>query len=193
MTTREQWLMEAAEYFRPQFDKQEFPLPEMIRISTGFAKRQSANAIGVCYNSKAAEDGIHQIFIAPTIKEPVKVLATTLHELIHAADDGKSGHKGDFKRVAQAMGLQGKMTATIPGDDLTMELEGLAVQLGEYPHGLLLPSQGGTGSGPIGKQSTRMLKMTAECCGYIARTTAKWIEFGLPSCPCGNEMVLEIR
>ncbi|MCA1839902.1 MAG: SprT-like domain-containing protein, partial [Actinobacteria bacterium] len=183
------WLLEATEHFRPWFAENEFPLPEQLRISVGFAKRSSQHAIGTCYIAEAAEDGVHQIFIAPTIKDPITVLATVLHELIHAADDGKSKHRGDFARVAKAMGLTGKMTATVPGESLTLALEAIANKLGEYPHGILVPSQGGTGSGKVGGQTTRMILVQADCCGYKARTTRKWLDsLGAPSCPCGTVM-----
>jgi hypothetical protein len=36
-----------------------------------------------------------------------------------------------------------------------------------------------------------MLRLECPACGYTCRTTAKWIEVGLPTCPCGEEMVLE--
>lgn len=38
------------------------------------------------------------------------------------------------------------------------------------------------------KQSTRMLKVICPGCGYTVRTTQKWIDIGLPTCPCGEEM-----
>lgn len=192
--TREEWLLEAAELFRPWFTENEFPLPEKLRLSVGYAKRQSKNAIGVCYVSSASEDEVHQIFVSPEIKDPVKVLATLLHELIHAADDGKSGHRGEFARIAKGMGLEGKMTATVPGADLTLALEAISSKLGEYPHGVLIPGRGGTGSGKVGGQTTRMIKVSAQCCGYVARTTRKWLDsMGTPWCPCGNPMQEEIK
>lgn len=39
------------------------------------------------------------------------------------------------------------------------------------------------------KQSTRMIKLVCPADGYAVRTTRKWIEVGLPRCPCGREMV----
>lgn len=50
------------------------------------------------------------------------------------------------------------------------------------------------------KQTTRMLKVVCpdeECphndagSPYLVRTTRKWIECGLPACPCGAAMVLD--
>ena len=70
------------------------------------------------------------------------------------------------------------MTATEAGEELKGRLNALVEQLGEYPHALL------TESGK--KQSTRMIKCECYSCGYIARTSSKWIEeAGAPICPCG--------
>jgi hypothetical protein len=38
------------------------------------------------------------------------------------------------------------------------------------------------------KQSTRMLKVICLACGYVARITRRWINTGLPTCPCGQVM-----
>jgi hypothetical protein len=85
---------------------------------------------------------------------------------------------GRFAKVAKAFGLEGKMTATVAGAELTERLNALVEQLGEYPHALLKESGK--------KQSTRMIKCECYSCGYIARTSSKWIEqAGAPICPCG--------
>jgi hypothetical protein len=39
-----------------------------------------------------------------------------------------------------------------------------------------------------GKQSTRLIKLTAACCGYTVRTTRKWVDQGYPLCPHGQPM-----
>lgn len=186
--TREEWLETATELMREWFSEERInkPLPEKVRVSTGYGKRASKNAIGVCYTAEAAEDAIHQIFISPEITDPVKVLSTLLHELVHAADNGVSGHTGEFKRVAKALGLTGKMTATVPGDELSAALTNIVDKLGEYGHAKLNPMS------KVGKQSTRMIKVEALCCGYIVRTTRKWLEIGIPACPCGNEMEVAV-
>jgi hypothetical protein len=116
--------------------------------------------------------------------DAVKVLSTLMHELIHAWDDCKNGHKGEFRRLAVALGLTGKMTATVPGDDLTIRLQDVAGKLGPYPHSALNVNALGR------KQATRQLKVHApECCGMIVRVTRKWLDdVGYPSCPCGTRM-----
>ena len=78
------------------------------------------------------------------------------------------------------------MTATVPGDELAKDLEKLAVELGPYPHAALSPTA------RVGKQTTRMLKVVCPTDGYTLRTTKKWADLGLPSCPCGKGMELAL-
>jgi len=115
----------------------------------------------------------------------VQVLDVLLHEMIHASDDGASQHKGYFRTTALALGLTGKMTATVAGDALRVKLQALADELGPYPHAALRPT-----ASRIGKQGTRMLKLICPVDGYTLRTTRKWIDLGFPTCPCGEEMEL---
>jgi len=133
------------------------------------------------------------------------MLVSLLHELIHAADDCASGHKGAFAEAAIRLGFQGPMTQTPPGVELAAEVITLAEALGPFPHAKLDPAAasvpvpappggapgpdpgGKVHSGP-GKQGTRMIKLTAACCGYTVRTTRKWVDQGYPLCPHGQPM-----
>ena len=153
-----------------------------MRVSCGFPGGGSARKrIGECW-STASADGVSQVFVSPILADPVDVLATLAHELVHAFDDCKSGHKGAFTRIARAVGLTGKMTATVAGPELAETLKAIAADLGDYPHKAIK-------LGAIKVQSTRMRKVLCEVDGYTLRTTTKWLEFGLPTCPCGAEMV----
>ena len=136
------------------------------------------------------------------------MLDVLAHELVHAIDENTSGHKGRFATIAKAIGLTGKMTATVAGDDLKVDLTRLvAWRLGEYPHGALnstgrlirtgpdgepIPVPGGGASHP--KQTTRMLKAECPCDEadpYIVRITRKQYDRGAPKCGlCGGEMAL---
>lgn len=191
--TREQWLELAVLKLRPLFAEIDVELPN-VRVSVGWPSkggtRSKGKVIGQCWKSVVAADQTCQLFISPILgDDPVQLLGVLAHELIHAWDDCDSGHKGAFAKTAKALGLTGKMTATTvdPESELHERLCGLLEQLGQYPHAPInyeeLELIGGEK-----KQGTRMLKLLAECCGYTARTTQKWIDVGLPSCPCGNEM-----
>lgn len=159
-------------------------IPNEIRVSVGFPSRSVRKTIGQCWHPDSAADGVPQVFISPLLDDPVEVLAVLAHELLHAVNHaaGQKGHGAPFAALAKPLGLEGKMTATVPGETLKAELKLVADKLGEYPHkaldlGSLAP-----------KQSTRMLKLMAPCCEYTVRTTQKWLEVGVPSCPCGTEM-----
>jgi len=69
------------------------------------------------------------------------------------------------------------MRSTVAGKELKAMLTGFVEQLGPYPHAMVLPST------PPTRQSTRMIKLVCPECGYLVRTTDKWIAVGLPRCP----------
>jgi hypothetical protein len=185
METREQWLTSAVKVLTPLVEHVSGqPMPP-VRVSVGWPGGRSAKAdtIGQCWPTMMAGDKVAQVFIAPTVERERQVLSTLLHEMIHAADDNKSGHRGAFKRWATKAGLVGKMTATIDGPRLRARLEDMILMLGSYPHAPLSKH-----AAPP-KQGTRMLKIQCPECGYTARTTAMWIAKGLPTCPCGMQMI----
>jgi hypothetical protein len=165
-------------------------LPEKIRVSCAWAKGARKGAIAWCWHTEASADGTTELQVSPEKADPVKVLEALGHELIHASDNGASKHGGHFRQTAKALGLEGKMTATYAGPGLEARLSGLAAQLGAYPHAELNPSVPIDGKK---KQTTRMLKAVCPMEGYTVRLTRKWIEVGLPYCPCGMEMELEER
>jgi hypothetical protein len=175
------------EAVRPWFAEAGVVVPA-VRISTGFtSKGLRSNRIGECWYPEATADGVPAIFVHPKLG-PGEVEHVIVHELVHAALGGEAKHGPAFKKLATALGLTGRMTATVPGPDFDVRLA--ALDLAPYPHAVLRAS-GGTSSGPP-KQSTRMLKVQCETdgCpaeGYTARTTQKWLDHGTPSCPACQE------
>lgn len=183
-TTREQWLTAAVDALAPLYAEVGETLPE-VRVSVGWPGGRGAKntVIGQCWHPEAASDGVAQLFISPVLADSTRVLDVLAHELIHALDRNASGHRGRFAKVAKAIGLTGKMTATVAGEDLKARLDGIAEGLGEYPHAAL--KAGGPGTK---KQTTRMLKVECQSSGYTLRTTRKWLEeYGAPFCPCHRE------
>lgn len=183
--TRETYLQAATTHLAPLFAAQGFPLPP-VRASVGIPAGGAGGKlkrIGECWSNRASADNTTEIFICPSQSEPVQVLAILLHELIHAAVGLECGHKGPFKRVALALGLEGKMTATTPGEQLTRDLATLAASLGDYPHAALNTALSGRK-----KQGTRMIKLVCDDCGWSCRTAQKNVDAGLPVCHCGGEI-----
>lgn len=189
---REDWLNEAArmihERYRTAFDTH-FAMAghqrlEKLLVSTGFPSTGGlTKVIGQCWKAQTSESGEHhQIFINPRLGNVVEVVATLAHEMVHAADDCEHKHRGPFVRCVRDLGLEGKATATVAGEEFASFAAEVEKALGAYPHQRLKPMA------TEKKQTARMLKLEAPCCGYVVRTTKKWLEVGVPSCPCGTEM-----
>lgn len=183
--TREAWLQSLIETVTPWYEDLDLTVPP-VRISVGFtSKGARSTRIGECWHPDATSDGLPQIFVHPGTLDPVAVAGTVVHELIHAALGPGFKHGPAFKRPALALGLTGRMTATVPGPELIERLGPVLDRLGPYPHGAL-QALGVSSTGP--KQGTRMLRVECPACGYLVRTTQKWLDLGTPTCPCGQEM-----
>ena len=183
--TREEWLVALVNELRPDFQAQELEIPP-VRVSCSWPSRSIRKTLGQCFGTKSAKDGIHQIVVSPAIGDVVQIVETMVHELLHACLPDGTGHKAPFKRGMVKLGLEGKATATHAGQTLLHHLHELCAKLGEYPHSALKlkdPAEK--------KQGTRLIKLTCPGCGYVLRTTQKWIETGLPTCACGEEFKQE--
>lgn len=179
--TREQWLIRASKKLSKIIAENSETVPKNIRVSCSWPSQSIRKRIGEAWSEAASEDGAHETFISPIVADPIEVLAILLHELVHHSVGTVHGHKAPFKRLAIACGLQGKMTATVASDELTIKLILIADSLGEYPHKTLNPGVDRK------KQGTRLIKCECAECGYIIRTTDKWLVFGAPLCPCNGE------
>ena len=155
------------------------------RVSCGWAGgRGSAKAVGQCFNPKLSADKTTELFIMPTEQDELAVLDTLAHENVHRWVGTECGHKGAFKHLALQIGLTGKMTSTVAGDDLRAQLQGFITLLGKYPHASLKRSAGK-------KQTTRLVKMSCPACENIARQSRKAaLEYGLICLACGLTMVM---
>lgn len=142
--TREGWLQAAADLLRPMIDASGAAVPP-VRLSMGFPKRGgSGHVLGDCWGGDIVADSIPTIHVSPYLSDPARVLDVLAHELIHAAVGPKCGHRGEFKRVAVNLGLEGKMTATVAGEALRARLNGLLSGLGPLPHAALIKRERGS-------------------------------------------------
>lgn len=217
---REAWLIDASKELDALFRQSGYPQVDetKVLISTGFPQGNVRKIIGQCHHA-AFNDGIAHLFISPVLDDSLKVLATLAHEKAHSI--GFTGHTGDFRKCAIAIGLTGcggktgkGFTSTVVHEDFTTIYQDIVDKLGPYPHTKV------NLAGPaVKKQTTRMLKAT--CTGrdvedsesgytereecplsgfnentgkmeqYVIRISKRWAEVGLPNCPCGGEMQLE--
>ncbi len=186
---REEWLQAAVDEFRPLFLGKGLKVPELY-VSCGFPSRNATGikkrAIGECWDGLQSADKKPQLFISPFLVEtasPGGVLATLAHEIVHATIGCEAKHGPRFVKAMKQIGLAGKPTATVAGEELIPLLERIASELGAYPHSELKIIR------ERKKQTTRMKKAVCGCdgCGYTVRLTRKWMEeVGLPICPGGT-------
>lgn len=181
--TREEWLVAATNMFRSSFTKADVTIPEKVKVSIGFPPKgglSKRRVLGVCCMPAMASDGIPQIYINPTIEQiggSEGILAVLVHELVHSC--GISGHGASFKRVAEIVGLEGKMTSTTATQWLQDYFEHVMETLGAFPYAHLT----GSTTTSIKPDKCRMHKCTCEACGYTVRIANKWLEIGIPQCP----------
>ncbi|RPI40403.1 MAG: hypothetical protein EHM67_09420, partial [Hyphomicrobiaceae bacterium] len=112
--TREQWLNAFIAAARPAFVRYGKPLPENMRAAICPPHRKM-KAIGLCWSDKVVDDGGREIWVTSAETDPVRVAGILVHELCHAALPHKVKHGPEFRRLAESMGLEGRMTATTEG------------------------------------------------------------------------------
>ena len=169
--------MRAVVHLEPIFQKGGYQIPQ-VKVSIGFPSTGAKGRhLGQCWGSKASEDGINQIFIAPNQADPIEVLDTLTHELVHAVDDCKSGHGEGFKKIATDVGLIGPMRSAGAGEHLKQDLIQIAQALGHFPHARLLIARGASRAG-IKRPGAKCAK-----CGYEVVMLKRYLKIGPPLCP----------
>jgi hypothetical protein len=143
--TREGWLKEAVRALSGLLDQNGAKLPKKWAVSVGFPKGgfKVRPAIGECWDPEVSPDGTTHMFISPILEDRIQTLGTLLHEMIHAAVGLEEKHAGEFRRVARAVGLKGKLTATHveDGTDLHLTLSKVDMELGDYPGTPMRPTR----------------------------------------------------
>lgn len=183
-TTREQWLTTAVQYLREIFRDAGHELPT-VKVSCSWPGGGSARTrIGECWPTTMSAAGVNEIFISPRIADPLTALDILTHELVHAVDDCAHGHRKEFVRIGNSVGLnQGKPTNRRAGPELVRKLMAIVDCLGKYPHDTLdLSSRK--------KQTCRMLKLSCKDCDAVWRMSNEWAQQAT-QCPCcGSENIL---
>ncbi len=204
--SREEWLFEMAQVVNKDLFKQPllnklgikkkfnikdlqfsmaFPPNNRIngKIVSGKLRRanKSSSTIGECwagYSVSSKEKMLTQIFITPDLTDTTRIVGVLIHELIHYLTPAE-GHRGKFRRLAVAVGLEGKMTATTESKELVEKIEKMVKKVGKIPHSKWIPVTRKV-------QTTRMLKLSCQAVDhtYIVRTSRKNIvEYGSAVCP----------
>ena len=178
--TREAWLLAAVERLRPWFAAKGWEVPP-CQVSCGFASTGVRSGhVGQCWSRGSSPGGLNQLFVSPALSDPIEVLDTLVHELVHAVDDCRHKHGREFKRIALSIGLKGPMRSASAGPQLRERLAQLADALardrGPYPHaGLSVPS----------RSAPRRARPRARCraCGFTVPMLRQFLHVGPPLCP----------
>ncbi len=176
-STREEWLQAAIEMIRPTFLSKGYRIPDDCQVSCGFASTGlRSHHIGQCWSRKSSSDGRNQIFISPALHDPLEVMDTLVHELVHAVDDCQHKHGREFKKIAVKVGLEGPMRSASAGKELKQHLAELAAKIGPYPHGRLEVYH---------RKVTNSPRPRAKCpaCGFTVPMLKRFLVYGPPICP----------
>lgn len=218
LDTRESWLRRAAVELRGMISQVSgLEVPE-FHVSIGFGgTRYEKGVRGVCWHTDCSADGRNQVFISPELPNAEIAILVLLHEMIHVVLNNAGGHRGEFRKIAEKLGLEAPFTTATPNAALTYELMAIAAGLGEFPHAALnrhpVPVEvpvdpagdpivvGGPTSGPKA-QTNRWVLVGCPNHGGKIRLSRKGIERGAPLCgvevedeemgvsgPCATRMV----
>jgi hypothetical protein len=151
---REDWLTAVMERLRETFAQLGHPIPDAIGLAVGFPHRRvntgaylydldTNEPFSLDYDNRFNTRGVCErldkntaacrIVISPVADSSIDAAETLTHELIHAAVGVEHGHKGPFKELATAFGLEGPMRTTTPGPAFKELMAPIFETVGEYP------------------------------------------------------------
>jgi hypothetical protein len=176
-SNREAWLLAAVQLLKPIFAAKRHIVPDDCQVSCGFASTGTrSHHIGQCWSRRSSTNERNQIFISPALGDPVQVLDTLVHELVHAVDNCEHKHGKEFKKIALSIGLEGPMRSAGAGKALKEQLVKIADALGPYPHGQLKVHH-------VRKISAPRPRARCKSCGFEVPMYKKFLTFGPPLCP----------
>jgi hypothetical protein len=179
--TREAWLLFAVGHIAPIFNEAGYAVPR-VRVACAIpATSKRGSAVGQCWPTTRSEDLVNEIYISPVHSDPIEVLDTLTHELVHAVDDCQHRHGKEFKEIALAVGLQGKMREASAGPQLRLRLQSIATvmttELGPYPHAKL------TVGGAMYESSRKPARAECPRCRFKVSMLKPYLKHGPPICP----------
>ena len=121
-------------FLRKLLSERGLGLPEKVTVQVGDPEpRDGVRVRGECWPSSTTSEGVSCIVVNRELSKSVEILGVLLHELIHAADDCRSGHGEWFTTWAHAIGLTDPVIASEPRPRLRRSLQAVAWRLGPYP------------------------------------------------------------
>ena len=154
-------------------------LASKCHVSYGWPSSKGLSAKNRTIGQAWQQGGKEAIFISPVLFKhgnDIQVLETLVHELIHIDIGVAKGHRGGFKKAMNEVGLTGKATATIAGEELRERLNDLKSfhDLQDLPELKLDKSL-------TKKQGTRLILIECDC-GRKLRLSRKVLDEGSIQC-----------
>lgn len=182
--TREEWLTAALQLIRGANPS----IASRVRVACGFPSTfRRSGTLAESWPSEASGDATFEVLISPTVALPVEVFPLLLAQALHSLPGAMSRDSATWRAACLDAGL-------VPADEqwrgvtagpAVWEAYGDGLEaLGAYPHAEIA-------AGVKKTQATRMLKLSCPQCGYIVRTTGKWLATGVPTCHDGTPFVVE--
>lgn len=195
MITREQWLIKLARELERLFKRVGAPALPSYRVTCGWPSRKALTrknkVIGQCFDKSCSKDKTTEMIVSMFIDNETDAAQILAHEMIHASVGTAAGHGKPFRDVALAIGLTGKMTATVAGPEFLKWIKPVLKRIGKYPHATV------DAAAATKKQGTRMIKVSCpNHPEYSVRMTRTWLEhidFGAPVCPSCDATMYEAR
>lgn len=185
--TREGWLTAARDLCIERIFADELKSPTTVACGWPGGK-SPLKTIGQCFPPEWAANGTTHIWISPALHDPVNVLETLVHELIHAIIGCDKKHGRHFRKAMEEVGLEGKPTATVAGEDLREQLLEIADELGPYPHDRIAWRTKAKSE----RKSTRVKLVSPVDPDYVVHIVpARLEEYGAPLCPMCNQPMVE--
>ena len=183
---REAWLTQAVELLKSDvFKPAGIDVHKKIRVSVGFMKNGATkrnahkHTLGQCCPNSWNKDGVNEIILNIDRDEPLEMLATLTHEIIHAVDNNVNGHNHVFAGYCNKVGLEGIPTSTVAGKRLNGILKRISKKLGKFPGKALVV--------PHNPADTRNIKLTCDegCCvePLVLRASASQLLDFVNRCP----------
>jgi len=179
--TREQWLDAAVAAIRARIPE----IGSRIRCAPGFPRTFTrSGTVAEVIPDTDSQDGHFEVLIAPTLADPEGVFVALLGQVLHTLPGALTVASRAYRDALTNWGLAIEGQDVSPTADFIEHWQGDIDGLGPYPHAAVTVATRKV-------QSTRMLKLTCPQCGYIVRTTGKWLAQGLPTCHDGAQFVAE--
>ena len=189
---------------------------DLVTLDTAYTSSgKRSNTYGEAYTI-VDQDAIRgQIIVSGVYTDPFEIAVTVVHELLHVECPGDH-HGGQFRVKSKALGVSDAAHWKEQSSDFKAWIEDIIADAGPMPGRVALPGQPkrtrvriplppaeveapapevavGEFSSAQPKQGSRLLKLECSECGFICRTTAKWVRDDM-DCPypdCSGKLVQE--